>query len=387
MSRKKIAVIGAGVIGCSVAYYNAKEGAEVTLIDAGDIADHTSSRCDGNVLVSDKEPGYDAGLTARSQELLDELSRELDYDFEWERRGSMLVMENELEMEMGKGLCRRFTDTGIRCHMMDRKELKEREPYVADDLPGGMWFDDDGCLYPMGLCYGLADGLKRLGGTLSLHNAVTGIRCENGGFVIRTQAGEIRADVVVNCGGVRAPELGRMVGLAIPIRARQGQILVSEQSFKVARQKVMEFGYMMAKFQNRGEYKRPVTEDMEKYGVALVYEPTGGDNFLLGSSRYFTEDLHAEIDVMRAIAQRGIRFFPVMEHIKVIRAYAGIRPFTPDHMPIVSDTEIPGYYIAAGHEGDGVGMSAITGLLMSQLIAGKKTEFDMAPLSFRRFLQ
>ena len=190
---------------------------------------------------------------------------------------------------------------------------------------------------------------------------------------------------MVNCGGVKAPEIGQMVGLSIPIQARQGQILVSEQSFKVAKQKVMEFGYMMAKFQNEGEYKRPVTPDMEKYGVALVYEPTGGNNFLLGSSRYFSEDLHAEIDVMRAIAERGIRFFPVMKDIKVVRCYAGVRPFTPDHMPIISETEIPGYYIAAGHEGDGIGMSAVTGLLVSQMIAGKKTEFDMERLSFKRF--
>lgn len=385
MSNPRVTVIGAGVIGCAVAYYNAKAGADVILVDAGDLADYTSSRCDGNVLVSDKEPGYDASLTAYSQNLLDELKKELDYDFEWERRGSMLIMENEKEMEMGETLCRRFTETGIRCHMMDKKELKSREPYVADDLPGGMWFDDDGCLYPMGLCYGLAAGVKKLGGRLSLHNPVLAIDRTEAGFAVQTAKETIETDVVVNCCGVKAPEVGAMVGIQIPIRGRQGQILVSEQSFKVAKQKVMEFGYMMAKFQNSGDYKRPVTEDMEKYGVALVYEPTGGDNFLLGSSRYFTDSLDAEFDVMRAIAQRGIRFFPVMKDIKVIRCYAGVRPFTPDHMPIVSATEIPGYFIAAGHEGDGVGMSAVTGLLMSQMIAGQKTQFDMEPLMIRRF--
>lgn len=385
MSKKRIAVIGAGAIGCAVAYYNAKEGADVILIDAGDIANYTSSRCDGNVLACDKEPGYDALLTMRSQDLLDELSEELDYDFEWERRGSLFLMENEYEMQMAQKLYEEFQAIGMPCHMVDQKELREREPYVAEDIPGGMWFDNDGCLYPMGLCYGLADGLKKLGGKLSLHNPVTGIDCKEAGFVVHTEQGDIEADVVVNCGGVKAPEIGKMVGLDIPIQARQGQILVSEQSFKVAKQKTHEFGYIMAKFQNSDGYKRPVTPDQEKYGVAFVYEPTGGDNFLLGSSRYFTEDLHAEIDVMRALAQRGVRFFPVMKDIKVIRCYAGVRPYTPDHMPIISDTEIPGYYIAAGHEGDGIGLSAVTGLLMSQLIAGKPTDVDMQPLSFKRF--
>ncbi|MFR7442683.1 MAG: hypothetical protein ACLUUO_03350 [Sellimonas intestinalis] len=77
-----------------------------------------------------------------------------------------------------------------------------------------------------------------------------------------------------------------MVGLTIPIQARQGQILVSEQTFQVARRKVHEFGYMSTKFQSDG-YERPVSERVEKYGVAFVFEPTASNNFLIGSSRTF----------------------------------------------------------------------------------------------------
>ncbi len=383
----EVAVIGAGVIGSSVAYYTAKTGAKVLLLDAGDSAEFTSSRCDGNVLISDKQPGLDALMTKRSQDLLDELSQELDYDFQWERRGSMLVMENELEMEMGRHLIDDFAGCGIDClHMMDVQELKEREPYLAEDLAGGMWIDCDGCLYPMGLCYALADGLKKLGGRVLTHTPVLSMEKSGGGFVLHTPSETITADQVVNCGGIKSPQLGRMVGLDIPVKPRQGQILVSEQTFKVAKQKIMEFGYMMAKFQTEG-YQRPVTPLMEKYGVALVYEPTSENNFLLGSSRYFTEedDTSVEIEVMKAIAERGIRFFPILKEIKVIRSYAGIRAYTPDHMPILSDTRIPGYYVATGHEGDGMGLSAITGLLMSQLITGQTPEMDLTGLSLNRF--
>lgn len=383
----EVVVIGAGVIGSSVAYYTAKAGAKVLLLDGGDSAAFTSSRCDGNVLISDKQPGFDAQLTKRSQDLLDELSQELDYDFEWERRGSMLVMENEREMQMGQKLLNDFAENGITClHLMDVKEMKEREPYLADDLAGGMWIDCDGCLYPMGLCYALADGLKKLGGEVLTHTPVLDMAVSGDGFLLRTPKGTVMADRVVNCGGIKSPSLGRMVGIQIPVKPRQGQLLVSEQTFKVAKQKVMEFSYMMAKFETDG-YRRPVTPLMEKYGVALVYEPTGGSNFLLGSSRFFTDedDISVEIEVMKAIAKRGIRFFPVMEEIKVIRSYAGIRAYTPDHMPILSATELPGYYVATGHEGDGVGLSAITGLLMSQLVTGQVPEMDLSSLSLNRF--
>ena len=389
MSKRQteVAVIGAGVIGSAVAYYAAKAGFQVALIDAGDSAQFTSSRCDGNVLVSDKMPGYDTSLTARSQELLDELSDELDYDFQWERRGSMLVMENEQEMEMGQKLCEDFKANGITgVHMMDPNELAQREPYLARDLAGGMWFDGDGCLYPMGLCYGLAEGLKKYRGELLLHQPVTMVKKSGKGFVLSTPDYEIWTERVVNCAGIQSARVGAMSGIEIPVKPRQGQILVSEPTVQLAKQKVMEFGYMMAKFQS-SDYVRPVTSLMEKYGVALVYEPTGGNNFLLGSSRYFTDmdDVKVDIEVMKAIALRGIRFFPAMADVKVIRSYAGISAYTPDHMPIISDTVVDGYYVATGHEGDGVGLSAITGVLMTQLLSGEVTEFDMEPLRLSRF--
>ena len=85
-----VAVIGAGAIGSSVAYFNAKKGASVVLIDAGDIAQSTSSRSDGNVLVCDKQPGFDALFAKASQDMFEGLSKELDYDFEWKQRGSLL---------------------------------------------------------------------------------------------------------------------------------------------------------------------------------------------------------------------------------------------------------------------------------------------------------
>ena len=77
-----VVVIGSGVIGASVAYYNAKEGLKVILVDKGDLAEGTSSKCDGNVLISDKEPGFDVKFAKASQDMFPGLSEELDYDIE-----------------------------------------------------------------------------------------------------------------------------------------------------------------------------------------------------------------------------------------------------------------------------------------------------------------
>ncbi len=382
-----IVVIGGGAIGCAVTYELAKTGAKVVMVEAGDIAEGTSSKCDGNILVSDKLPGYDAVLARRSQDMFPQLAQELDYDIEWTRRGSLLLMENEVEMEQARKYCQGLADSGMPVKMMDEKEVHFDEPFVSPKVIGGLETQCDGSLYPMGLCYGLIHGAKKHGAEVYLHTPVTAIERNASGAIekVVTVNGDILTRNVVNCGGVWAKEIGAMVGLDVPVDARQGQILVAEQTFQVARRKVVEFGYLMAKFQG-SDYKRDVTPDIEEYGVAFVFEPTHANNFLIGSSRRFVgRDTTTHLGVMRALAKRAAHFFPVMKNIKVIRTYAGVRPYTPDHFPIVSDTEVPGYYIAAGHEGDGIGLSLVTAEIISNYINGKEQPLDVSKLSFARF--
>ena len=133
-----VAVIGAGAIGSSVAYFNAKKGASVVLIDAGDIAQSTSSRSDGNVLVCDKQPGFDALFAKASQDMFEGLSKELDYDFEWRQRGSLFLTETEEEFQMASEFCESMKKCGIPMRMMDRQEVQDDEPYLAKDVYGGL---------------------------------------------------------------------------------------------------------------------------------------------------------------------------------------------------------------------------------------------------------
>jgi glycine/D-amino acid oxidase-like deaminating enzyme len=142
----------------------------------------------------------------------------------------------------------------------------------------------------------------------------------------------------------------------------------------------------MAKSQNRN-YRRNIDPKLESLGIAFVFEPTLSNNFLIGSSRAFVGfDTQVSIEVMQGLAERAIRFFPVMEDIHVIRAYAGLRPYVDDHMPIISKVdEVPGFYIAAGHEGDGIGLSPLTGKLISQMVTGEETILPIDALSINRF--
>ena len=89
--------------------------------------------------------------------------------------------------------------------------------------------------------------------------------------------------------------------------------------------------------------------------------------------------------VMQAIAQRAKHFFPSFSGVKLIRAYAGVRPASPDGKPIISPTHVEGVYVAAGHEGNGIGLSLITGKLVSQMLRGETPLVDLAPLCIDRF--
>ena len=384
-----IVVIGGGAVGTATAYFLAQKGLDVTLLEKGCIADGSSGKCDGNVVLHDTLPGYDCQLKKLSLDMFPVLAQELDYDIGWSRKGSVLVIENDVEMEVAQNHCHLMQAHGYPFKIMDRDELLGDEPHLAADIAGGIEVACDGSLNPMALAYGLMQGAKKRAAKILLHTSVTEIKRDANGrieFVV-TDRGKIHTRKVVNAAGVWAADIGNMVGLDIPIKPRQGQLIVGERTFPVAKRKISEFGYIMAKFE-RSDYQRSVTPEMEKHGVALVFEPTEAGTCLIGSSRRFTGlDISNNLEVIRAIAQRAIRFFPVLKNIRVIRTYAGLRPYTPDHFPIISETQIPGFYVAAGHEGNGIGLSLITGKLVSQMISKESTDISIEPLKLDRFYQ
>ncbi|MGE5485523.1 MAG: NAD(P)/FAD-dependent oxidoreductase [Ignavibacteriales bacterium] len=381
-----VIVVGGGIIGSAVTYYLSKEGFQVGLLDRGDLASGTSSACDGNVLAIDKMPGFDSQLTYKSQQLLSGLQDELGYDFEYRQPGSTLAVEDEDQDVAAREWTRRQAEAGLPVRYIEGAEVHEDEPMIAPDIVGLVECKSDSSLYPMGLVFGFTLAAKNLGARICQFTEVQSILKGSSGELkgVDTTDGQYYAPRVVICAGVWTPAVAAMAGVCVPITPRKGHILVTESTFRIGRRKVMEFGYLMAKF---GGQKRRVEPDMEKYGVALVFEPTMQGNYLMGSSREFVGfDTTCDARVMTLIARRSVRFYPVMKDLRVIRSYAGLRPFTPDHLPIISEvSSVKGLYIAAGHEGDGIGLGPITGKIVSEMLAGKDTSVDMAPLSLDRF--
>lgn len=380
-----VMIIGGGIVGASIAYYSSKKGLKVGLLEKNTAASGTTSKCDGNVLLIDKEPGFDSWMAIKSQALIKELSSELEMPFEFRHPGSIFLCADDEELEQAHvWVDRHNAANGDRQYFrkLTKEDLKNDSKYFADHLTGGLECTNDSTVNPYMLTFSLINEAKKYDFRLYEHSPVTNLKKIDGhSFKIYSGERSFTANKVINAGGVYAPEISRLLGIDLPIKPRKGHILVASRTELMGTRKIQEFGYLMTKFGR----VRKAPQVMNDYGIALVHEATESQNFLMGSSREFTGfDTKVNPGVIQLIAERAIEYFPKMKDINIIRSYAGLRPWTPDHLPIISNTDIEGYYVAAGHEGDGIGLSAITGKWMSEMVTGALT-YDISPLRLSRF--
>lgn len=384
-SHNEVIIIGGGIIGAAIAHYASKEGLQVTVIEKGELASGTSSKCDGNILAIDKDPGFDSQMSLVSQQLVHELYKELDHSFEYRNPGSILVCETDEEMDAAQKWVNQQQEAGLPFKMLDRSDLKNDSNFFADDLLGGLECATDSTVNPYMLTFSLIESAKKNGAHIYTNTEVQSLKQDaEHHFSIETSKGTFTAKKVINAAGVWAPKIGKMLNVDIPIHPRKGHLIVASRQDLVGHRKVMEFGYLISKFGG----KRQVDQKTEDYGVALVFEPTESQNFLIGSSREFNGfDGKVNMDVIKTVARRALRFYPKMKDMTIIRTYTGLRPWTPDHLPIVSEVhDIPNFFIAAGHEGDGISLAAVTGKLITELLLEKeKTIIATNPLSLSRF--
>lgn len=382
--KAEVVVVGGGVVGAAVACYLARGGVDVALVERGEYAWGTSRRCDGHAVTYDSPPGYFSRFCKLGLDLFPQIIPDLPCDIQFEPEGLGLLVDDERDMETVVETYEGKKKEGVAVELWDRSELKRHEPNISDKVLACLNFMGDAKLNPMRLTFGLADLARKSGAAMLTRTSVTGFSALNGKVsAVHTDSGSISTNKVVLAAGVWTPALGHMLGLTIPIRPRQGQILVTERLSGLIGKNYAEYGYLAAK---GGKTRGNATPAMEKFGVAMVLEPSAEGTVLVGSSRRFVGmDTEPHPAVMQAIAQRASGFFPRLRETRVIRAYAGLRPASPDGKPIISQTRVGGVYVAAGHEGNGIGLSLVTGLLVRQMLCGEIPSIELEPLRLDRF--
>jgi sarcosine oxidase subunit beta len=386
MKSADVVVIGGGVIGCSVAYHLAKRGIDVTIVERDDIASGTSGACDKAVLLQSKNPGLHLEMALESVKLFPQLQRDLDTDIEFKNNGGMIVIKTQEQWQVMQEFVERQKKVGLKVELLGREQALQRQPAFAQDIVGSTYSPMDGEVNPINLTLGFFRGAKKYGAKPLLSTEVRGIKVEKDRVSsVLTTGEEILTRFVVNACGVYAPVIGRMVGVDIPIIPRRGQIIVTEPVPPLIHGDVNCARYITAKFKP----ELLGNDENAGLGIGLSLGQTENGNLLIGGTREFVGyDRRTTHRALRAILKHAVSLVPALKDISIIRSFAGLRPYTSDGLPILGEVEnLKGFIMAAGHEGDGIALSAVTGKIISEIIADGRTSLniDMGKLSLSRF--
>ncbi|GAA1714688.1 NAD(P)/FAD-dependent oxidoreductase [Fodinicola feengrottensis] len=373
-------VIGAGVVGAACAYACTAAGLTVTVVDRGAIAGGTTSAGEGNILVSDKEPGPELDLALLSSRLWQDISADLDARcLEYESKGGVVVAGSAATATGLRALTAGQRAVGVDAVDLDQDELFQLEPNISRDVVGGALYRQDAQVHPMLATVHLLRRARQAGAVVRTGTTVVAFLRDRQGAVIGVKtdpADEFYARWVINAAGTWAGQVAELAGAPVPVLPRRGFVLVTEPLPRVVRHKVYT-----------AEYLANVASDDAGLETSVVVEGTKSGTVLIGASRERVGfDRTFSLPVLRRLATQAIGVFPFLEKVSLLRSYLGFRPYCPDHLPVIGpDPRVPGLVHACGHEGAGIGLAAATGHVIAQLLTDQRPAVDLTPLRPHRF--
>ncbi|MEU3218262.1 FAD-binding oxidoreductase [Streptomyces sp. NPDC006971] len=367
-------IIGAGVVGAACAYYAARAGLTVAVVDRGPVAGGTTGAGEGNLLVSDKEPGPELDLALYSAGLWRELAALLPREIEYEAKGGLVVAPDPASLDALRHFAESQGKAGVEAAEAGPVDLPGLEPHLAPGLAGAFHYPQDAQVQP---AQAAARLLAASGATVYPGEEVTGfVRSGEAVCGVRTPRRRLLAPAVVNAAGTWAGAVAELAGTSLPVLPRRGFVLVTEPLPRVVRHKVYA-----------ADYIADVASGSAALQSSAVVEGTPSGPVLIGASRErvgFDRSLSTE--VLRRLAAQAAALFPVLADVRVMRTYHGFRPYLPDHLPAIGpDPRRPGLLHACGHEGAGIGLAPATGALIAAALTGAEPPLPPGPFRPDRF--
>ncbi len=361
--------------GAACALYASRAGLDVIVVDRGPVAGGTTGAGEGNLLVSDKEPGPELDLALLSNRLWSELAQEFGEAIEYEAKGGVVVATSPGGLVALEDFAAGQRAAGVTATTVAGTELYELEPQLAPGLPGAVHYPQDSQVMP---ALAAAHLVRASGARLFTGRTVTGVLRTTDGQVwgVRTDKDDIHTPAVVNAAGTWGAELAALAGTSLPVLPRRGFVLVTEPLPRMVHHKVYA-----------ADYVADVASDSAELQTSPVVEGTAAGPVLIGASRERVGfDRSFSLPALRALAAGATRLFPFLADVRAIRSYAGFRPYMPDHLPAIGpDPRVPGLFHACGHEGAGIGLATGTGHLIAQTLTAKTPDLDLAPFRPDRF--
>jgi glycine cleavage system aminomethyltransferase T/glycine/D-amino acid oxidase-like deaminating enzyme len=378
--RAQIVIIGGGVIGTSVAYHLARMGrTDVLLLEQGQLSCGTTWHAAGLVgQLRATENG--TRLVQYSTELYSALEAETGLSAGFRRCGGVTVARTPERMVQLRRTAATAEAYELECELISADRARELYPVMrVADLQGAIWLPGDGRANPTDLTAALARGARQRGVTMRERTRVTGILVENGAVTgVRTDAGDVEAEVVVNCAGQWAKQVGAMCGVTVPLHSAEHFYVVTEQIDGVHRDLPVlrdPDGYTYIKEEVGGllvggfepEAKPWVSPDALPYPFEFRLLDEDWDHFSIL--------MDSAIARIPALAEAGIKMF-----------YNGPESFTPDNQFILG--EAPGlrnFFVGAGFNSVGIASAGGAGRALAEWIIEGEPSLDLSAVDIRRF--
>jgi glycine/D-amino acid oxidase-like deaminating enzyme len=373
-----VAVVGAGIAGSAVARELSVRGVRVVLVDRAGVSEGTTGRGEGNVLASDKDAGPELELTRHGLDAYRELEARLGEEARIRRKGALIVHPDAGTWAAEPARLERLRAAGVVGELLDSDALRAEEPALDGPVLGASWFPEDLQCDPARIARALVREAMAAGSQLRLGCAVSRLVVENGRVAgLDTAEGRVAAGAVVLAAGPWCAELASSAGLPLPLEPRKGQLVrLRAPRPDLIRHKVVD-----------GSYLGSVLSGDAGLQVSTVVETTWEGDVLVGSSRERRGfDLTVDPAVSEAMLARASRLFGVLGSLEVADAWSGLRPWLPDHLPAIGPSAaVEGLWLAAGHEGAGVALGPVTGVVLAQAFCGERPLMDLAPFDPDRF--
>ncbi len=376
--RARVVIIGGGVGGTSIAYHLTQRGwRDVVLLERSQLTSGSTFHSAG--LVGQLRSTMPlTRLMMDSVALYGRLKDETGVDVGWRPVGSLRLASStermeELERQAGWG-----TSFGLPLELVSAAEAQRRFPLMASDgLIGAAFLPTDGYLDPSGLALALAEGARRGGARICEGVRVTGLNLAHGrirGLV--TDHGAIETEVVVNAGGIYAPEIGAMAGVTVPIIPMAHQYLVARIADPIPEDlPTMRDPDLLVYFRRdagglvMGGYER----DPAPWGLAGI-----ASDF---NNRLLPEDWPR----FMPLSQNAITRVPALEKGDVVKLINGPEAFTPDNEFLLGESTVRGFYVAAGFCAHGIAGAGGMGAAMAEWIIDGEPSLDLWKMDLRRF--
>ena len=409
-----VAIIGGGVIGVCSAYYLTQKGVKVLILEKDDIASGCSHGNGGLIVPSHAMPLASPGalgnglrwllepespfyikprldldlirwlarfalssrhdrmmsnllvlrdLLLASRTLYEELADHESFDFGFEGDGSLQVYLTEHSFSEGVEEARLLERMGIPIQVLSASEVLSLEPALLPSVTGGIYYPRDGHIDPLRFVQGLAERARKLGAEILTRTEVLAFESKDGAVSkIKTSRGDIQAGKVILAAGSWSPQIAQMLGLRVPIQPAKGYSLT---------------------------YDKPENSPRLPLLLAdahVVVNPLGDALRVAGTLELAGMDFSINMRRVEAIREATYRYLPGLADGKLLETWRGLRPCTPDGLPVISRSDtFSNLFIAAGHAMLGMSLGPVTGKLVSQLVCNESPEIDLRPLRLVRF--